>query len=80
MDAITSNNKNNNMREEVKVVPSFSIVATIAGRLVHQRASNSNTDTYYISSNTQRYIPTLGDRVIGIVEDATGDYYRVISI
>lgn len=55
--------------------PPFSIVATIAGRLVHL-ASNT-TDTYYILSNTQRYTPTMGDRVIGVVEDTAGEYYRV---
>ena len=69
---ISSNNDSN---DSSNLSPSFSIIAIIAGRLIHH-ASNS-TDTYYISSNTQRYIPTLGDRVIGIVEDTTGEYYRV---
>lgn len=79
MDITINNNDDSRMNinntDEPSDAPSFSIIAIIAGRLVHH-ASNS-TDTYYISSNTQRYIPTLGDRVIGIVEDTTGEYYRV---
>lgn len=75
MDISDDNDDNNHGNTNSNHPPPFSIVATIAGRLVHH-ASNT-TDTYYISSNTQRYTPTMGDRVIGIVEDTTGEYYRV---
>jgi exosome complex component RRP40 len=52
---------------------SNAIVATMAGRLHHNQASN----TYFVVANTKRYIPQLNDRVIAIIEDRMGDYYRV---
>jgi exosome complex component RRP40 len=55
------------------------VVATVAGRLVHQRSNN----TYYVKQNVVRYRPRSEDRVIGIVEERVagdgngGDVYRV---
>ena len=51
------------------------ISATIAGRLVQRSTANANT--YYILTNSKRYIPAMNDRVICIVEDRIGDYFRV---
>ncbi len=51
------------------------INATLAGRLVHRSTATANT--YYVLANSKRYIPALNDRVICIVEDRIGDYYRV---
>lgn len=48
------------------------VVVTHAGRLVHRKSSN----TYMVVSNYKRYIPNRQDRVIGIVEERMGDYYR----
>ena len=49
------------------------IKCTIAGRLQYNTSSN----TFYILTNTKRYTPQIHDRVIGIIEDRMGDYYRV---
>ena len=49
------------------------ITATLAGRLHHR----SSTNTYYIIANTKRYIPQLNDRILCIIEERIGDYYRV---
>lgn len=55
------------------------ITATCAGKLEQHR----NNKTYFIQQNTKRYIPSLEDRVVGIVEDrigsdgAGGDLYRI---
>jgi exosome complex component RRP40 len=51
------------------------ISATLAGRLVHKSTTGANT--YYILTNSKRYIPAMNDRVLCIVEDRIGDYYRV---
>ena len=48
------------------------VVVTHAGRLVHRKSSN----TYMVMSNYKRYIPNRHDRVIGIVEERMGEYYR----
>lgn len=52
---------------------SSTIIATMAGRLGHNPSSNA----FFIIANTKRYIPQINDRVIAIVEDRMGDYYRV---
>ena len=49
------------------------IKCTIAGRLHY----NSSSHTVYVLTNTKRYIPQIHDRVICIIEDRMGDYYRV---
>jgi len=49
------------------------ITATLAGRLHHR----SSTNTYYIIANTKRYIPQLNDRILCIIEERIGDFYRV---
>lgn len=51
------------------------ITATLAGRLHHRSANN--TVTYYVIANTKRYIPQLNDRILCIVEERMGDYFRV---
>lgn len=51
------------------------ISATLAGRLVHRSTKNANT--YYVLTNSKRYIPSMHDRVLCIVEDRIGEYYRV---
>lgn len=49
--------------------------ATRAGLLRHR------SSTYFVQSNIKRYIPMVGDRVVGIVEERAGglspDYYSV---
>lgn len=52
---------------------SETIMATMAGRLHHNPFSN----TFFIVANSKRYVPQLNDRVIAIIEDRMGDYYRV---
>ena len=52
---------------------SKAVTATLAGRLYHR----SSTRTYAVLSNNRRYVPMVGDRVLGIVEEAAGEYYRV---
>ena len=47
------------------------VSATRAGMLT------SRGNTYFIHSNSKRYIPTSGDRVLGIVEERMGEYYKV---
>ena len=47
--------------------------STLAGRLQY----NPSSHTVYILSNSKRYIPQIHDRIIGIIEDRMGDYYRV---
>ncbi len=49
------------------------IKCTLAGRLQY----NPSSHTIYILTNTKRYIPQIHDRVICIIEDRMGDYYRV---
>lgn len=50
------------------------IKATLAGKLIYKSATN----TYFVLTNSKRYIPRLNDRILGIVEERTmGDYYRV---
>lgn len=49
------------------------IYSTLAGRLQY----NPSSHTVYILSNSKRYIPQIHDRIIGIIEDRMGDYYRV---
>jgi len=48
------------------------VQVTHAGRLIRRKASN----TFMVISNCKRYIPASRDRVIGIVEERFGDYYR----
>jgi len=48
------------------------VVVTHAGRLAHRKSSN----TFMVTANTKRYIPASQDRVIGVVEERFGDYYR----
>ena len=52
---------------------SKSVRATLAGRLYHR----PSTRTYAVLANTQRYVPRVGDRVLGIVEESAGEYYRL---
>lgn len=54
-------------------MPMPQIKCTIAGRLHY----NSSSHTVYVLTNTKRYIPQIHDRVICIIEDRMGDYYRV---
>mmetsp|Transcript_7047 Transcript_7047/g.13290 ORF Transcript_7047/g.13290 Transcript_7047/m.13290 type:complete len:353 (+) Transcript_7047:87-1145(+) len=77
-DKGTTNNNNNN--KPIKLgnglvfnSKSNAIIATMAGRLHHNPSSN----TFFVVANTKRYVPQLNDRVIAIVEDRIGDYYRV---
>eukprot|EP00562_Extubocellulus_spinifer_P007876 CAMPEP_0178499096 /NCGR_PEP_ID=MMETSP0696-20121128/15636_1 /TAXON_ID=265572 /ORGANISM="Extubocellulus spinifer, Strain CCMP396" /LENGTH=276 /DNA_ID=CAMNT_0020127759 /DNA_START=4 /DNA_END=834 /DNA_ORIENTATION=+ len=49
------------------------ITATLAGRLYHR----PSTRTYAVLSNKRRYIPQVGDRVLGIVEEGAGEFYRL---
>lgn len=49
------------------------IKATLGGRLYHRPSTN----TYFILANSKRYVPRLNDRVICIVEERIGDYFRV---
>lgn len=58
---------------EAAAVGTPKIIATLGGSLIHRRANN----TFYILANTKRYLPQLHDRVIGIIEERLGDYYRV---
>jgi len=52
----------------------FQIVAKTAGRLTFRESTN----TYFILQNLKRYSrPQVGDRIIGIVEERFGDYYRL---
>jgi exosome complex component RRP40 len=82
-DDSTRNNKNKQQQQQrhpIKLGTGLifnlklnTITATMAGRLMH----NPSTNAFFIVANTKRYIPQLNDRVIAIVEDRMGDYYRV---
>jgi len=61
--------KSNN--EKNIVLPN--IKCTLAGRLQY----NPSSHTIYILTNTKRYVPQIHDRIICIIEDRMGDYYRV---
>ena len=45
--------------------------------LVQHKNNDSNFTTYFVRTNHKRYIPNTGDRVIGIVEERFGEYYKV---
>jgi len=49
------------------------VFSKLAGRLKHRKSTN----TYYILTNSRRYSPQINDRVIAIVEERIGEYYRV---
>eukprot|EP00568_Trieres_chinensis_P011417 CAMPEP_0183306934 /NCGR_PEP_ID=MMETSP0160_2-20130417/15305_1 /TAXON_ID=2839 ORGANISM="Odontella Sinensis, Strain Grunow 1884" /NCGR_SAMPLE_ID=MMETSP0160_2 /ASSEMBLY_ACC=CAM_ASM_000250 /LENGTH=268 /DNA_ID=CAMNT_0025470415 /DNA_START=6 /DNA_END=812 /DNA_ORIENTATION=- len=49
------------------------VTAMVAGRLYHR----PETSTYMVLNNTRRYVPRVGDRVLGIVEETAGEYYRL---
>lgn len=49
------------------------ISCTLAGRLHY----NPSSHTVFVLANSKRYIPQIHDRVICIIEDRMGDYYRV---
>ena len=49
------------------------ITATLAGRLYHR----PSTRTYAVLANTRRYVPRVGERILGIVEESAGEYYRL---
>jgi len=49
------------------------IICTVAGSLEYIKDSN----TYLVKSNEGRYIPCVNDRVIGIVEERVGEYYKL---
>lgn len=52
------------------------VTATSAGRL-YSRTSGPHS-TYMILSNSRRYLPKLGDRIVGVVEETVGgEYYRL---
>ena len=61
--------------------PNVRIEATQAGMLtLFQRQSHKSVNskpTFYVRSNCKRYVPSSGDRVIGIVEERFGDCYKV---
>jgi exosome complex component RRP40 len=48
-------------------------VAVTTGGCLRYRAPA----TYYVESNLKRYIPNVGDHVVAMIEEKTGDYYRV---
>lgn len=53
------------------------VISTLAGSL-EKNKNNKNTTTYFIRSNKRRYIPSVSDRVIGIIEERIGgDYYKI---
>ncbi|KAH6651881.1 hypothetical protein BKA67DRAFT_521413 [Truncatella angustata] len=54
-------------------IPPSDIVPTIAGQLVTDRKKNS----IWVESNGGRYIPVVGDLVIGKVDKSSGDFYYV---
>ena len=66
-------NGNDNLSSSSSKSSTPQIKCTIAGRLQYNTSSN----TFYILTNTKRYTPQIHDRVIGIIEDRMGDYYRV---
>ena len=79
-DDLTYINSNNSSKKAIKLgtgllydASSKKITATLAGRLHHR----SSTNTYYILTNHKRYIPKVNDRIIAIVEERLGDYFRV---
>ena len=57
------------------------VYATVAGRL--ERRPRRSPPVYFVRENLRRYIPSVEDRVVGIVEDrvgsdgAGGDVYRI---
>eukprot|EP00979_Chaetoceros_neogracilis_P001522 scaffold261_cov318-Chaetoceros_neogracile.AAC.8 len=78
----SSNNNSNNNGKPIKLGTGIlydsitkQTTATLAGRLHHRSANN--TITYYVIANTKRYIPQLNDRILCIVEERMGEYFRV---
>jgi exosome complex component RRP40 len=57
--------------DDIQALPQ--IKSTLAGRLHY----NSSSHTAFVLANTKRYIPQIHDRVICIIEDRSGDNYRV---
>ncbi|ODV95628.1 hypothetical protein PACTADRAFT_50326 [Pachysolen tannophilus NRRL Y-2460] len=52
-----------------------SIIPTSAGILQLQEKKNQNY--IYIESNNKRYIPSMGDYVVGTVTGVFGDYFKI---
>lgn len=48
------------------------VVATKAGLLCHKAPNR-----FYVASSQRRYVPAVGDTVVGVVVDRTTDFYRV---
>ena len=48
------------------------VVATKAGIICHKAPNR-----FYVTNNQRRYVPAVGDTVVGIVVDRTTDFYRV---
>ncbi|ORY67646.1 uncharacterized protein BCR38DRAFT_336857 [Pseudomassariella vexata] len=57
----------------LKHIPPSDIIPTIAGELVTDRRKNS----MHIEYNGGRYVPIIGDLVIGTVQKTAADYYYV---
>lgn len=56
----------------VSTSDSMHVMATKLGILTHQEPNR-----YYVQSNGRRYIPAVGDNVIGIVTDRNAENYRI---
>lgn len=56
----------------LRQVSKNSVHATLAGTLSYRAPSS-----YWVSCNPKWYYPRTGDQVVGIIEDKTGDFYKV---
>lgn len=73
---LNSNNEDFAVGPNIMVVNDTTLNPTTAGLFVTKPAKN-NTKLYYVDSSNGRYIPQVGDLVLGTIIGQFGDYYRI---
>lgn len=69
----TISNEEEMQMEEGLAPQTQAIVSCNLGGVLRHKLPNS----YFVENVSKRYIPAVGDQVVGIIEDKGGDFYRV---